>query len=369
MGIKAENLPDEDKLKDIFNKITYNRNDIMKIIYYNTYTDIPSNYKINANELNQFAGNHWDKIINFMSKAFDIDMTVYKTDDKKFCIPILDAVIIVTYTVLIFNHKSPLIKKLEEKDFLSITASELNSFIELFIFLLKNECNKHLLPDFKKSDINANIKYVQQQLTNQLKNRDTTLSHYEDCKKILDSYHSKINKIKEVSTTAEKSDIIYYLKAWYEDSFYEFLLDYCKQDKEQAEYSYEMRKFHNPNAEIYYDDEKESWIYEITPIFKGLSIYTYEPEFVLTQKSIDNITKRNLKKPVSEIIKAYFTKLISDFDYIILIQPSKSLNKLALEQDFRYLKARSKQFKQALQYASDTLSREFAKQVKRIRTE
>lgn len=371
MAIKAENLPDEDKLKDIFNKITYTRNDIMKIIYYKTYTDIADNYVIGVEELNQFAGNHWNKVIDFMSKGFDTDMTTYKTNNKSFDIPIFDAVLIMTYTLLIFNHKSTLTKKLAEKDFLSITASELNSFIELFISLLQNECNNHLLPDFKKSDINANIKYVKQQLASQLKNRDTTLHHYEDCKRILNSYHKKVNKIEEnsVSKAAEKSDIIYYLKAWYEDAYYEFLLDYCKQDKEQAEYSYGLRKFHNPNAEIYYDNEKEAWIYEIIPEFKDLAIYTYEPEFVLTQKSIDNITKRNLKKPVSEIIKAYFTKLISDFDYIILLQPSKSLNKLALEQDFRYLKERSKQFKQALQYASDTLSREFAKQVKRILTE
>lgn len=370
MGIKADNLPDMDKLQYIFNKIVYTRNDIMRVIYYKVHTDIVPEYAVSVEELNQFAGNHWDKVIDFMNKAFELDMKTYKDKNKNFSIPIMDAVLIMTYTLLIFCN-STLTKKLAEKNFLSITASELNKFIELFISLLKSECNKHLLPDFKKNDINANIKYVKQQMKIQLKDRDILLRHYNDCKTMLDSYHSKINKLITNATnkTKAKSDIIYYLKAWYEDSFYEFLFDYCKHDIEQAQYSYGIKKSQNPYAEIYYDDEKESWIYEIIPEFKGLSIYTYDPEFTLTQKSIDNMAKRNLKKPISEIIKVYFTKLISDFDYIILIPLSKLNSELYTKQDYRYLETRSQNFKGAVNFASDILSKEFAKQIKQILTE
>lgn len=353
------------ELELFLTETTYHRNEIMTVVYEKIYGEKPLD-----NEINQWAGNHWDKVTDFFDKAFKLDMNEYKGGTLLYSIPIIDAIVIMAYTYLILNRELPkLIHKLENRNYTNINAYELDCFVKILTDLLKKECKRKLSMHIDSTVLNNNIKYVKDRMDRCIRNRDTERSYLASANKLLEKYYSDIeqadatffqeHKFNE-DVLLKKRKVVNILKLAYSNAFYEFLNNYYLEENKLIENNQGFNWTKNFGDDIYFDDHEQKWICEISIESASLII----PEYISDDDTLE--CKFDSEKNPESIIKNYYSSHIYKFDNQILSQPSKAISGSTHDVNEDLLKEILKHFNDAVKYGCRNLAREFCKQLKKI---
>lgn len=359
-------LLQEKELEVLLQNTSYSRNEIMAVVYEKVNAYQP----LSNQEINQWAGNHWNKVTDFFDKAFKLDMNEYKAETALYSIPIIDAVIIMAYTYMILDHKSSeLIHKLVNKNYKDINAYELDYFIKLFTDLLKKECKKKLSMHIDSKILKNNIDYVKDRMNRCIRNRDTELYHLESANKLLEEYYNDIEKADveffqehnfNENILLKKRKVVNKLKLAYSNALYEFLLTYFLKENEFIKNNQGSNWIKNFGDDIYFDDHKQKWICESSIESVKLIIPQYVSDEDTLEYSISS--EGNLKT----LIDSYYYFRIQQFNKQILSQPSKTISDSEPDVDEDLLKKILNHFNNALKHGCGNLIREFCKQLKKI---
>ncbi len=352
------------ELEILLTDTSYTRNEIMGVVY----EEVNGCKPLNNQELNQWAGNHWNDIVHFMKETLDLDMEEYKVG--AYSIPILDAIIIIAYACLICKRKqSDLISKLNNDDYLNINVYDLDCFIKSLILLLKKECKRKFGNLVDKNVLKNNIKYVDDRMKLILRTRDTERQLYLRNKQILTSYHSDIKKFIKKYFAAKffnkeillkKQKVIKKLELAYENAFYDFILKNWFNEEKNIKENDNLRWISNPNIDFYYDDKKQKLVCEHTNSEVKLVIPTYVSDD-------DTIMCHVYEQKTAEsIINLYYKFHMHKFVYQMILRPSKSMFNISVEWDGDLLKSVLKKFNECVKYTANKLYKEFCNQLKII---